>query len=92
MINLKMPEPQFRIPVASNAGLGTDVSPITSILYTGAYSADQLKQFGRDVLEQASKEDWVEIMREGSLVTWGDAGTLGYRVVERLRALIKDIQ
>lgn len=38
-------------------------------------------------MEEARKLDWVEVMREGSLVTWGDAGTLGYRIVEKLESL-----
>lgn len=39
------------------------------------------------VLKEAAALDWTAIMREGSLVTRGDAGTLGFRVVEQLRAL-----
>lgn len=43
---------------------------------------------GREqVLKKATALDWTAIMREGSLVTWGDAETLGCRVVEHIRAL-----
>lgn len=38
-------------------------------------------------LEQAKQIDWTEVMREGQLVTWGDASTLGYRVFEKLESL-----
>jgi hypothetical protein len=39
-----------------------------------------------EALERLEQVDWTDVMREGSLVTWGDASTLGYRVVERVRA------
>ena len=38
-------------------------------------------------LEQAKQLDWTEVMREGQLVTWGDAETLGDRVTEKLESL-----
>ena len=38
-------------------------------------------------LEQAKQIDWTEIMREGQLVTWGDAETLRDRVTEKLESL-----
>lgn len=38
-------------------------------------------------LEQAKQLAWTEIMREGALVTWGDAETLGDRVIEKLESL-----
>ena len=37
----------------------------------------------RDALE---KIDWTALMREGSLVTWGDAQELGDRVLAAIRA------
>lgn len=56
-----------------------------------AYLLTQMRDYGRAeylrAIEQLEKMDWVEIMREGQLVTWGDAATLGYRVVETCRAL-----
>jgi len=49
---------------------------------------DAAFKLGRNAgLDEARKLDWVELMREGALVTWGDAGTLGYRVVEKLESL-----
>ena len=44
--------------------------------------ADLIRTDEREALEA---EDWTAIMREGSLVTWGDAEELG----ERVRAAIK---
>ena len=38
-----------------------------------------------DEREALKAEDWTTIMREGSLVTWGDAEELG----ERVRAVIR---
>lgn len=38
-------------------------------------------------LEEAKQIDWTEVMREGQLVTWGDASTLGYRVFEKIESL-----
>jgi uncharacterized protein (DUF3084 family) len=40
-------------------------------------------------LRNLQSADWVEVMRDGQLVTWGDAGTLGYRVKEAIDAAIK---
>jgi hypothetical protein len=58
---------------------------------TAYYTADQLRDYGRAeylrALNQIEQMDWVDIMREGQLVTWGDAATLGYRVVDACRAL-----
>ena len=59
------------------------------------HSRDQLLACGaaqrlagrEQVLKKATALDWTAIMREGSLVTWGDAETLGCRVVEHIRAL-----
>jgi len=51
------------------------------------YTRDQMLQFRRDALEEAANISWVELMRDGQLVTWGDAATLGYRVIEMLREL-----
>lgn len=36
--------------------------------------------------EALEAEDWTAIMREGSLVTWGDAQELGDRVLAAIRA------
>jgi len=44
--------------------------------------ADLIRADERDALKA---EDWTTIMREGSLVTWGDAEELG----ERVRAVIR---
>lgn len=45
------------------------------------------KQALIDLLEAAIEVDWMQVMREGGLVTWGDADTLGDRVIEKLRKL-----
>jgi hypothetical protein len=39
-----------------------------------------------DEREALEKIDWTALMREGSLVTWGDAQELGYRVLATIRA------
>jgi hypothetical protein len=36
--------------------------------------------------EQITNLDWTQIMRDGGLVTWGDAGTLADRVIDTIRA------
>jgi len=36
--------------------------------------------------EALEKIDWTALMREGSLVTWGDAQELGDRVLAAIRA------
>lgn len=36
--------------------------------------------------EQITNLDWTQIMRDGGLVTWGDAGTLADRVINTIRA------
>lgn len=41
----------------------------------------------REALEDAKQLAWTEIMREGALVTWGDADALGDRVIEKLESL-----
>jgi hypothetical protein len=43
----------------------------------------------RGALMNLKAVDWVEVMREGQLVTWGDAATLGYRVVEAVSAALE---
>ena len=52
---------------------------------------DELERFAALVrnaaLDEANQIDWTEVMREGQLVTWGDASTLGYRVFEKLESL-----
>jgi hypothetical protein len=39
-----------------------------------------------DEREQLTNLDWTALMRQGGLVTWGDAGELGDRVVAAIRA------
>jgi hypothetical protein len=39
-----------------------------------------------DEREALEKIDWTALMREGSLVTWGDAQELGDRVLAAIRA------
>ena len=39
-----------------------------------------------DEREALEKIDWTALMREGSLVTWGDAQELGDRVLATIRA------
>jgi sugar diacid utilization regulator len=39
-----------------------------------------------DEREALEKIDWTALMREGSLVTWGDAQKLGDRVLAAIRA------
>lgn len=39
-----------------------------------------------DEREALKKIDWTALMREGSLVTWGDAQELGGRVIAAIRA------
>ena len=39
-----------------------------------------------DERESLEGEDWTVILREGSLVTWGDAEELGHRVRAVIRA------
>jgi len=51
--------------------------------------AQEIEQL-RAALEKLEKTDWTEVMREGQLVTWGDAATLGYRVLEAVRAALKE--
>lgn len=43
----------------------------------------------KDALQALKNTDWTEVMREGALVTWGDASTLGYRVFERIDAAMQ---
>jgi hypothetical protein len=38
-------------------------------------------------LEEVALLNWTEIMREGALVTWGDAETLGNRVIAKIDAM-----
>ena len=45
--------------------------------------ADLIRADEREALEA---EDWTAIMREGGLVTWGDAQELGDRVLAAIRA------
>ena len=45
--------------------------------------ADLVRADEREALET---KDWTAIMREGSLVTWGDAEELGERVRAAIRA------
>jgi hypothetical protein len=39
-----------------------------------------------DEREQLTNLDWTALMRQGNLVTWGNAGQLGDRVVAAIRA------
>lgn len=39
-----------------------------------------------DEREELEKIDWTALMREGSLVTWGEAQELGDRVLAAIRA------
>jgi hypothetical protein len=85
---MKMPEPKAWIKYL----IGAEAKPngqCYDIVFTpvDGYSPLYDKQALRDLLEAAIEVDWTEVMREGQLVTWGDAGTLGYRVVEKLRSM-----
>jgi hypothetical protein len=51
------------------------------------YTKAQMLQFRRDALDDAASLNWTEIMREGALVTWHDAETLGDRVIAKLDAM-----
>ena len=53
-------------------------------------SADALKEFAALVAaaerEELKKLDWTALLRDGGLVTWGDAAELGDRVIAAIRA------
>jgi hypothetical protein len=55
------------------------------------YTESQMRQAIKDALEEAMDKNWTEILREDQLVTWGDAETLGYRVVETLLKLKESV-
>ena len=57
-----------------------------------AYTESQMRQAIKDALEKAMDQNWTEILREDQLVTWGDAETLGYRVVETLLKLKEQVE
>jgi len=63
--------------------LGSDIT--RSGIY--GYTEAQMLQFRRDALKEVALLKWTEIMREGALVTWGDAETLGDRVIAKLDAM-----
>lgn len=56
-------------------------------------SADALKEFAALVAaaavaserEELKKLDWTALLRDGGLVTWGDAAELGDRVIAAIR-------
>jgi hypothetical protein len=50
------------------------------------YWQDQAQKARADEREALEKLDWTAIMREGGLVTWGNADELGDRVVAAIRA------
>ena len=56
-------------------------------IVTYGYTEAQMLQFRRDALEEAALLNWTEIMRDGALVTWHDAETLGDRVIEKIDAM-----
>jgi hypothetical protein len=60
------------------------------------YTADTVRQLiaqaREDALEEAIILNWTEIMREGALVTWGDAETLGDRVIAILDKLKEQVK
>lgn len=49
--------------------------------FQAAYAAGAAAE--REALEQI---DWTTLLRQGGLVTWGDAETLGDRVIAAIRA------
>lgn len=49
--------------------------------YTAAQVAGAVLKARKAAYQELLNKDWTEIMREGALVTWGDAETLGDRVV-----------
>jgi hypothetical protein len=51
------------------------------------YTEAQMLQFRHDALEELALLNWTEIVREGALVTWHDAETLGDRVIEKIDAM-----
>ena len=51
------------------------------------YTEAQMLQFRRDALDEIALFNWTEIMREGALITWSDAETLGDRVIAKLDAM-----
>jgi len=51
------------------------------------YTEAHMLQFRRDALEELALLNWTEIVREGALVTWHDAETLGDRVIEKIDAM-----
>jgi hypothetical protein len=85
---MKMPEPvgylsQYNLTMLEQG------YPQTIVMLKGAKRDLPLydKQALIDLLEEAIKVDWTQVMREGGLVTWGDADTLGDRVIEKLQAM-----
>ena len=63
--------------------LGSDIT--RSGIY--GYTEAQMLQFRHDALEELALLNWTEIVREGALVTWHDAETLGDRVIEKIDAM-----
>jgi hypothetical protein len=58
----------------------------TDYLVITPYELESFAEFVRaDEREALGKLDWTAIMREGGLVTWGDADELGDRVLDILR-------
>lgn len=73
------------IAMAREAGLEDEVLVpwAYEINMFAALVAAAAKAEEREALENA---DWTTLMRQGGLVTWGDAQELGDRVVDAIRA------
>jgi hypothetical protein len=75
----------------AGAGLSCVAEPLE---HPWKFSQAELERFAALVAEKAAARerealcdvDWTALMRQGGLVTWADAGELGDRVIEVLRA------
>jgi len=82
----KLPEPAILLP--EGKWKFEVVGPVNGTLkHCPVYTEAQMLQFRRDALEEAALLNWTEIMRDGALVTWHDAETLGDRVIEKIDAM-----
>ena len=80
---IKLPEPEV---------IGVEEIDYGTFEVRKGYTDSQMRQAIKDALEKAMDQNWTEILREDQLVTWGDAETLGYRVVETLLKLKEQVE
>ena len=80
----KLPEPAIRQERFHYNSYGEITARLPDLI---GYTEAQMLQFRHDALEELALLNWTEIVREGALVTWHDAETLGDRVIEKIDAM-----